>query len=175
MVEKSATAVQPAQSRPPAKATKTESMSERIERIYDAISRRAYELFERDGRVHGLDVQHWTEAENELFLPVQTSMDETESEFVVRAEVPGFTASDLEVNVEARRVTITGKHESKQETKEGEGLRTESSASEIFRTMVLPSEANTTKVSATLKEGVLEIKIPKAETKNPIPVSSQIP
>ena len=169
MVEKSAAAVQSAPSRPPVKASKTESISERIERIYDAISRRAYELFERGGGVHGFDKDHWLEAEKELFLPVQTSMEETEGEIVMRAEVPGFTASDLEVNVEPRRVTVIGKRESKQETKEG----TEESSAEIFRTMELPSEANTTKVTATLKDGVLEVRIPKAEAKKTIPVSAQ--
>lgn len=169
MAEKSAAAVQSAPSRPLVKPNKTESISERIEHIYDAISRRAYELFERGGRVHGLDKDHWLEAEKELFLPVQTSIQETEGEFVVRAGVPGFTASDLEVNVELRRVTVTGKRESKLETHEG----TEESSAEIFRTMELPSEANTTKVTATLKDGVLEVKIPKAEAKKPIPVNTQ--
>ena len=125
MSEKSAAAVQTAPSRPPVKAGKTESISERIERLYDTISRRAFELFERDGRVDGHDLRHWLEAEKEFLHPVQIRMEETDGEFVVHAEVPGFTASNLEVNVEPRRVTITGKRESKQETKEGETLYTE--------------------------------------------------
>ena len=173
MLEKSAAAVQTAPSRPLVKTGKTVSISERIERLYDAISRRAFELFERDGRVNGHDVNHWLEAEKEFLLPVQIGMEETGNEFVVRAKVPGFTASDLEVNVEPRRVTISGKRESKQETKEGKALRTEESSNEIFRAMELPSEVNATKVSATLKDGVLEIKIPKAETKKSIPMNTQ--
>jgi HSP20 family molecular chaperone IbpA len=173
MLEKSANAVQTASSRPPVKAGQTKSISERIERMYDAISRRAYELFERDGRVDGHDVGHWMEAEKEFLLPVQIGMEEADREFVVRAEVPGFTASELEVNVEPRRVTISGKRESKQETKKGEALRTEESSNEIFRAIELPSEANATKVSAILKDGVLEIKIPKAETKKSVPANTQ--
>ena len=173
MLEKSAAAVQTAPSRPPVKAGKTELISERIQRLYDAISRRAYELFERDGRVHGLDEKHWLEAEKEFLLPVQTSMEETGRKFVVRAEVPGFTASDIEVNIEPQRVTISGKRESKQETKEGETLRTEESSNEIFRAIELPSEVNATKVSATLRDGVLDIKIPKVETKKSVPVNTQ--
>ena len=165
MLEKSATAVQTAASRPPVKAGKTESLTERMDRIYDAISRRAYELFERGGRVDGHDVQNWLEAESEFLYPAHVKLEESESEFVVRAEVPGFTASDLEVNVEPRRVTISGKRESKKETKQGESLRTEESSDEIFRAIDLPSEVVTTKVSATLKEGVLDIQIPKVESK----------
>lgn len=148
-------------------------MSERMERLNDTISRRAYELFERDGRVDGNDVRHWLEAEKECLLPVQTSLKETDAEFVMRAEVPGFTASDLEVNVEPRRVTITGRRESKQETKEGETLTVQGGADEIFRSLELPSEVIATKVSATLKDGVLEIQIPKAESGKSASVETQ--
>jgi HSP20 family protein len=169
MIEKSAAAAQSAPTRPPVRTTKAESISDRIERLNDAIARRAYELFERDGRVDGLDVEHWLEAEKDFLIPIQTNMEEKDSEFVVRAEVPGFTANDLEVNVEPRRVTITGKREFKQETKEC----SEESSNEIFRSLALPSDANASKVTATLKDGVLEVKIPKAETKKTIPVDSQ--
>lgn len=173
MLEKSAAAVQTAPSRLPVKAGKTVRISERMERLYDLISRRAYELFERDGRVHGHDVSHWLEAEKEFLLPVQTSTEETGREFVVRAEVPGFTASNLEVDIEPRRVTISGKRESTQKTKEGETRRTEQISNEIFRAIELPYEINATKVSATLKDGLLEIKIPKAQTKKSVHANTQ--
>src|ERR1700747_2417205 len=76
MAEKSAIGVQTAPSRQQLKTGKTESISERIERLYGAISRRAYELFERDGRVDGNDQRHWLEAEREFLLPMQTSLEE---------------------------------------------------------------------------------------------------
>ena len=173
MLEKSATAVQTAPSRPPVRSGKAESLAERIERINDAISRRAYELFERDGRANGNDVRNWLEAESEFLHPVHAQLEEKENEFVVRAEVPGFTANDLEVNVEPRRVTIAGKRESKSETKDGESLYTEECSDEIFRAIDLPSEVSTTKVSATLKDGVLEIQIPKVESKKSDPKEAQ--
>ena len=173
MLEKSAAAVQTAPSRPPVRAGKPESISDRIERLKDAISRRAYELYERDGRTDGNDVRHWLEAEKEFLHPVDVNIEETDAEFVVRAEVPGFTASDLEVNVEPRRVTIAGKRELKKETTEDGTFYSEQCSDEIFRAIELPSEVNAAKVSATLKDAVLEIKIPKAETKKTVPVDSQ--
>jgi len=165
MLEKSATGVQPAPSRPPVKSGQAESLTERMDRIYDAISRRAYELFERDGGVDGNDVRHWLEAESEFLHPVHVHLEESDNQFVVRAEVPGFTANDLEVNIEPRRVTIAGKRQSKKETKEGESVYAEECSDEIFRVIDLPSEAATIKVAATLKDGVLEIQIPKVESK----------
>jgi HSP20 family protein len=165
MVEKSATAVQTAPSKPPVKSGKTESLTERVNRLYDDISRRAFELFERDGRADGNDVRHWLEAEKDFLHPTHVRLEESEGEFTVFAEVPGFNASDLEVNVEPRRVTLSGKRESKHESKQGEAVYSEKCSNEIFRTMDLPSDANPAKVTATLKDGILEIQIPKAEAK----------
>jgi HSP20 family protein len=164
MVEKSATAVQAAPSRPPVKTGKMESVTERIHRIYDAIARRAYELYEQDGRADGNDVRHWLQAEKEFLYPVSLNLEENAGDIVVRAEVPGFNANDLEVNVEPRRVIITGKRESKKETKEGESQITEELSEEIVRSLELPCEVDAGKVSATLKEGVLSIQMPKIES-----------
>jgi HSP20 family molecular chaperone IbpA len=161
MPEKSATGVQTAPSVPPVKAAKTEGSTERMEHLNEAISRRAYELFEQDGRVEGQHLRHWLEAERELLHPVHMRIEETEGEFVLRAELPGFTASDIEVSVEPRRVIITGKRESNQEEKQSGAVYIEQCSDEIFRTMELPSEVNVMKVTATLKDGVLNIQLPK--------------
>jgi HSP20 family protein len=177
VLKKSAAAVQTAPSRPPVLAGKTESISERIDRLNNAISSRAYELFERDGRVDGHDLRHWLEAETEFLHPAHINLEESNEEFVVRAEVPGFTSNDLEVNVEPRRVTITGKRESKLENQknyEVEALYIEECSDEIFRTIDLPSEVNPTNVSATLQDGILEIQIPKAELRKSDPVETQL-
>ena len=146
----------------PVKAAKAKNIFERMDRLYDTISRRAFELFEKDGRVDGHDLNHWLEAEREFLHPVHIRMEETDGEFVVHAELPGFTASDIEVNVEPRRVTITGKRESKQENKKGNAIYVEQCSDEVFRTMELPAEVNPTKVTATLKDGVLDVQLPKA-------------
>jgi HSP20 family protein len=173
MSEKSTAAVQTAPSRPPVKAGSSESISERIERLYEAISRRAYEFFERGGRVHGNDVSHWMEAEKEFLQPVTVKMEQTEGEIILRAEVPGFVSSELEVSVEPRRVTISGKHESRNETTEGGAQYVDQRSEEIFRSLELPSEVNAIKVSATLKDGVLNIVLPKVQPTKPAGSESQ--
>jgi HSP20 family molecular chaperone IbpA len=162
MPENSAAGVQTAPSVPPVKAAKIEGSTERMEHLNDTISRRAFELFEQEGRVEGHHLRHWLEAERELLHPVHMRIEETDGEFVVRAELPGFTASDIEVSVEPRRVIITGKRESTQEEKQGGAVYTEQCSDEIFRAMELPTEVNVMKVTATLKDGVLNIQLPKA-------------
>src|ERR1022692_1198842 len=78
MVEKSATAVQTAPSRPPVKTGNLKSVTERINRLFDAISRRAYDLFEREGRIDGNDLRHWLEAEKEFLQPVPVNLEEND-------------------------------------------------------------------------------------------------
>jgi HSP20 family molecular chaperone IbpA len=169
MPEKSAAAVQPAPSQPPVKAAKIESSLERMSHLYDAISRRAYELFEKEGRVDGRHLRHWLEAERELLHPMHIRMEETDGEFLVQAELPSFTASDIEVSVEPRRLIITGKRESKQENKQGGAVYTEQCSDEIFRTMELPADVDIAKVTATVKDGVLTVHLPKtAATKSTV-------
>jgi HSP20 family protein len=163
MIEKSAAAVQSAPSRPPVKAGSPESISERIERLYQAVSRRAYELFEHGGRVHGNDMNHWLEAEKEFLQPMTIKMEQTDGEIVLRADVPGFASSELEVSVEPSRVTISGKHESRNESKDGDTQYVEQRSDEIFRSLELPAQVNANKVSATLKDGVLNVVLPKVQ------------
>jgi HSP20 family molecular chaperone IbpA len=173
MSDKSATAVQTAPSQPPIKAAEIESSHEQMDHLYEAISRRAFELFEKEGRVDGHHLRHWLEAERELLHPVHIRMEETDGEFLVRAELPGFTASDIEVSVEPRRVAITGKRESKQENKQGDAVYAEQCSDEIFRTMELPAEVSVAKVTATLKDGILTVQLPKAGATKPTLVEPQ--
>jgi len=146
---------------------------ERINRLHDAIARRAFELFERDGRADGNDVRHWLEAEREFLRPVNITVEETQADVVVHAEVQGFAAGDLEVNVEPRCVIITGKHQTKSEGKQGDASFSEESCEEIFRSVELPTEINTAKISTSFNNGVLNIQLPKIESKNPAPAEQK--
>jgi len=175
MPEKSATAVQTAPSRPPVKAGSTENLMQRIQRLNDAISRRAFELFEQDGGVDGQDQRHWLEAERELLHPMHVRMDDSDKEIVLHAEVPGFTADDLEVNVEPRRITIAGKRASITKKEKDNGSYVRECSDEIFQTVELPSEVNAVKVSAILKDGVLNIQLPKMPDNQPAPAEPQLP
>jgi len=56
---------------------------------------------------------------------------------------------------------ITGKHEAKEESKKGKTIYSERCAKEIMRVVHLPAEVDSSKVNATLKDGVLNIELPK--------------
>jgi len=93
---------------------------------------------------------------------------ETDEAFTVKAEVPGFTEKEIEVAVEAGRVTITGQRESSKEEKQGKTVRAESHSDQILRIVDLPSEIEAAKVVANLKNGILELTLPKVAKAQPV-------
>ncbi len=135
----------------------------RAQQMFDAVSRRAFEIFQSNGRILGHDLEDWFQAEAELFRPVHIELADTEGALELRAEVPGFKEKDLEVKVEPRRITIAGEREETSQRKEGATLRKERCADRVFRVLDLPAEVKADKITATLKEGILELKMPKAE------------
>jgi HSP20 family protein len=141
----------------PGKAVEPQDLFDQFDRIYDSIERRAFEIFEGNGKVFGHDLEDWFKAESELLHPVKINMTETGPGLTVQAEVPGFTGRDIEIRVEPRRLTITGRRETSEEQKEGKTIYQEHRSNEILRVIDLPSGVDTEKTIATLKNGVLEL------------------
>ena len=140
---------------------------------FDSIARRAYEIFEANGRQFGRDMEDWFRAENELLHPVHLEMRESDKELTAKAEVPGFESKDIEISVEPGRLTIAGKREWSKEEKEQKLLYTERRSNQFFRCVNLPAEVDPEKASATLKDGVLELKMPKTTTARKIRIEAK--
>jgi HSP20 family protein len=143
---------------------------DRMDSTFQSISRRAYEIFENDGRVFGHNLEHWTKAEKELLHSTQIEMTEMDSAFQVKAEVPGFTNKELEIGIAPRRLLITGKRQTKSESKKGKTIYSETSSDEIMRIIDLPADVEAEKINATLKNGVLELNLPKAVKSRNVPI-----
>lgn len=95
---------------------------------------------------------------------------EDQDKLFVEAETPGLSMSDVEVEVIGNELTIKG------ERKPFEGQeftyhRRERGTGSFTRTITLPIEVNAEKVEAVLREGVLTITLPKAETAKPRKIS----
>jgi HSP20 family protein len=144
------------------KIVEPQTLEERLNKLTEQISRRAYEIFEENGKVFGRDLEDWFKAESEILPPLQLRIKEKEDSLTIEAETPGFSAKDLEVSLEPWRLTISGKKETKEEQKKGQTTYQEQSTNELLRVIDLPSEIDSTRAIATLKNGLLEIKLPKA-------------
>jgi HSP20 family protein len=131
--------------------------------MYDVIAQRAFELFENRGRSPGLDVQDWFRAETELLRPVPLNITESSEQYVVRAEVPGFSHDDISISVQPRRLAISGRRETAQHENSAGSIRTEFCADRILRTIDLPSDIDTSRVKTTLRDGMLTVDLPKAD------------
>jgi len=143
------------------KPVKFESLVDRMDEVFNNITKRAFEIFEGNGRIFGHELDDWLKAEREFLHPVQIQLTESGESFDVQAEVPGFDEKDLEINVEPRRVTISGKRETSKEEKKGKSVYSETGCDQILRVVDLPAEVETDKVTATLKNGVLALAMPK--------------
>jgi HSP20 family protein len=144
------------------KPIKNISLFDQMGETFNALTRRAYQIFESNGRAFGRDLENWLQAEKELLHHVPVNVAESDEAFEVRAEIPGFNEKEIELGVESRRLTITGKRETKKEEKKAKMLWVESSSDQILRIVDLPAEIETDKVTATLRNGVLELTLPKA-------------
>jgi len=127
----------------------------------ELIARRAFAIFEKRGRNHGNDLKDWFRAEEELFHSVHVQLYESNDLLSFNAEVAGFSCEDLEVSVEPRRVTITGRRASNGITTR-KVIYCDACADRIFRALPLPVEIDPKKATAVLKDGILQVALPKA-------------
>jgi HSP20 family protein len=95
----------------------------------------------------------------------RVDMYEEDNQVIVKAELPGIAKKDIDISLEDDVLTI--KAEKKEETEEGDKETTHYTRERRFgqyvRRMTLPGKMDAENVTATLKKGVLEIKLPRAE------------
>jgi HSP20 family protein len=88
---------------------------------------------------------------------------ESENEFVVKAEVPGCKADDVDISVCGNMLTITGEKKLEEERKEKGYYHMERSYGSFRRDLSLAGDVDPDKIEAVCKDGVLTITLPKTE------------
>ena len=89
-------------------------------------------------------------------------VEDTGKEVVVRAEAPGFEASDFDVQVSGDVLTIRAEHK-----EEGDGKEGQRRYARLERSVTLPAGTDVDKVEARYRNGVLELHLPKLEEAQP--------
>jgi HSP20 family protein len=141
--------------------------------ISNVIAGRAYELYESREIAHGHDTDDWLQAESEILQNVPARIAETETQFTIHAEVPGFNENELEVRVAPRSVCITGVRHQVPEQMEEKDSGAERSPNRIFRVLGLPSEIDPSRVDASVGVGMLEVKLVKVGLRKVVPVRAK--
>ena len=136
---------------------------ENVPDLHDLIASRAFEVFEGNGGHAGHDLDNWLRAEAEFFHPLHIEVSESPEAFTVRSDVPGFKEKDLQIDVEPRRVTIAGKRETTKQSNGKKTIYSETCSDRILRVVDLPAAVVAKKMKTTVKNGVLQLDLPKAE------------
>jgi len=97
-----------------------------------------------------------------VFSPA-VDIEETPEEFVVRADLPGVPQKDVKVNLMGDTLTIRGERARERERKEGNYTRVERSHGAFERSFTFGTPVKSEGVSAQVRDGVLEVRVPKAD------------
>jgi HSP20 family protein len=151
----------------------TNEVFDQVDGFYELVARRAFEMFQQRGGCDGNDLDDWFCAEAELVHVTHLDVTESDSAFAVFAEVPGFTALELQVSVAPRRLAIRGKREARRHPVTQKVIYRDRCSEHIFRVLSFPVDVDTQKVTAVLRDGVLELAMPKAPTSTRILVDAR--
>ena len=92
---------------------------------------------------------------------------ETPDHYVLRADLPGLSDGDVNVQLEANVLTISGERKAENEDQQEGYYRLERAFGAFSRSLTLPDGVDPDGVQAHFDRGVLEIRIPKPEQKKP--------
>ncbi len=98
------------------------------------------------------------------FMTISPAVDmyDNEKEVVVKAEVPGIDKKNINISVSDSTLTIKGEMKKEEETKEEDYYYAERSYGSFSRRLELPAKVQESKIKANIKDGILEIHLPKA-------------
>ncbi|MFI5303360.1 MAG: Hsp20/alpha crystallin family protein [Nitrospiria bacterium] len=102
---------------------------------------------------------------NEGLIPEVPAVElyDEKDEIVVKAELPGMSKEDLEINLAGDILTIKGEKKKEEEVKEKDYYYSERAYGSFERSIDIPQKVVPEKVSASFKNGVLEVRLQKTE------------
>jgi HSP20 family protein len=128
-----------------------EEMSTRLNRIFGTMPTRR---IDEDGSTFA----DWTPA---------VDLEETDKEYVLKADLPDLRKEDVKVGIEDGVLTIEGERRMEKEDKARRFHRVERSYGRFMRRLTVPNDVDQQKVGAEFKDGVLLVRMPKSETARP--------
>ncbi|MGZ5528021.1 MAG: Hsp20/alpha crystallin family protein [Limisphaerales bacterium] len=108
---------------------------------------------------------------DERFTTPAANIYTTDNDYVLELEMPGVDKTGLEVLIDGNELIITGKRA--KDIPEGELSYCESALANYRRLFELAADVDTSKIEAQLSQGVLKLKLPKAEHAKPHKIAVQ--
>ena len=117
------------------------------------------------GATNGQSLRRWVPA---------MDLVETEDHFVLKADLPGLGADDVNIEVEDNVLTVSGERKVEHESQREGFYRVERASGAFRRSLTLPEGVKLDDIAANFDKGVLEIRIPKPEERKPRKVSISV-
>jgi HSP20 family protein len=92
---------------------------------------------------------------------------ESKDSYLIRAELPGMKKEDIKVEVKDGSLVVSGERKSEKPAEGVEYRHVERVAAKFWRSFSLPENAKPDGIEATYKDGIIEIRVPKAEERKP--------
>lgn len=103
----------------------------------------------------------------ELVAVPSTNISDDQQTFELSIALPGLEKKDVFMEIQGHYLVIKGHVEKSHEEKHRNWVRTEFVSNSFYRAFQLPSDANTEKIEAKMKNGRLDIKIEKLQGADP--------
>lgn len=129
-------------------AREVDSLQSEVNRVFDAFF----------GNAAGTRARRWVPA---------ADLVETEDHLVLRADLPGLSRDDVEIEIKDGVLTVAGERRADHEEKSEGFYRVERSFGRFSRSMTLPDGIDADTIAAEFDDGVLEVRIPKPERRKP--------
>ncbi len=113
----------------------------------------------------GLDDATWTP---------KVDIYETDSSYVLNAELPGLTKEDISIDINDSTLTLKGERKFEEKVEKDNYVRVERSYGSFSRSFVLSDDVAPDGITANYKEGVLEVTLPKKEEAKPKDIKVEI-
>jgi HSP20 family protein len=109
----------------------------------------------------------WTDVDEAFEVWPKVDILDRNDVLVVRAEIPGINKEDLEVTIAGDRLTLEAKREFEKKEEKEDFFRSEIAYGRLFRVVPLPVEVKGDEAEAMMKDGVVDITLPKVSAVTP--------
>jgi HSP20 family protein len=104
------------------------------------------------------------------WVPAVDVYENTDYEFVVKAELPEVKREDIAITYDNGVLTLTGERNAELDTSSGHYHRIERQHGRFTRSFTLPATVDAARIQASYKDGVLTIRVPQREEAKPKPI-----
>ena len=99
---------------------------------------------------------------------------ETEDDFVLRADLPGLSEGDVNVELDDNVLTVSGERKAEHEERKEGYYRVERASGSFSRSLTLPEGVDADAVTASFDKGVLEVRVPRPAQRKPRKVTISV-